>query len=102
MVPLVEFTTATPLNGPLAGRTTGTVQSGRHLGEPLFSGRVEAIIPMDAHSGRDLGFRAQAHLYLPAIFPDWYGKPISVTEPTSREAKPDGMRAATRYPSLAC
>jgi hypothetical protein len=24
-VPLVEFTTATPLNGPLAGRTTGTV-----------------------------------------------------------------------------
>src|SRR3984893_11466978 len=27
-VPLVEFTTATPLNGPLAGRTTGTVNPG--------------------------------------------------------------------------
>src|SRR6202158_198619 len=26
-VPLVEFTTATPLNGPLAGRTTGTVDA---------------------------------------------------------------------------
>jgi hypothetical protein len=37
---------------------------------------VEAIIPIDAHSGRDLGVRAQAHLYLPAIFPDFYGKPI--------------------------
>jgi hypothetical protein len=27
---------------------------------------VEAIIPIDAHSGRDLGVRAQAHLYLHA------------------------------------
>jgi hypothetical protein len=27
-VPLVEFTTSTPLNGPLAGRTTGTVNPG--------------------------------------------------------------------------
>jgi len=30
---------------------------------------VEAIIPINASSGRDLGVRAQAHLYLPAIFP---------------------------------
>jgi thiazole synthase ThiGH ThiG subunit len=37
---------------------------------------VEAIIPMDAHSGRDVGARAQAHLYLPAIFPDFYAKPV--------------------------
>ena len=35
---------------------------------------VDAIIPMDAHSGRDLGVRAQAHLYLSEIFPDL--KPI--------------------------
>jgi len=37
---------------------------------------VEAIIPMDAHSGRDLGERAEAHLYLPAVFPDFYAKPL--------------------------
>jgi hypothetical protein len=43
---------------------------------PKIQVGVEAIIPMDAHSGRDLGVRAQAHLYLPAIFPDFYGKPI--------------------------
>ena len=30
---------------------------------------VEAIIPINASSGRDVGVRAQAHLYLPAIFP---------------------------------
>jgi len=75
-VPLVEFTTATPLNGPLAGRTTGTVNPGVICVSRYLQVGVEAIIPMDAHSGRDLGFRAQAHLYLPAIFPDWYGKPI--------------------------
>ena len=31
---------------------------------------AEVIISVDAHSGRDLGVRAQAHLHLPAIFPD--------------------------------
>jgi hypothetical protein len=75
-VPLVEFTTATPLNGPLAGRTTGTVNPGVIWVSRYLQVGVEAIVPMDAHSGRDLGFRAQVHLYLPAIFPDWYGKPI--------------------------
>ena len=37
---------------------------------------AEVIISVDAHSGRDLGVRAQAHLHLPAIFPDFYGKPF--------------------------
>src|SRR5216683_1010515 len=71
-----SLTTATPLNGPLAGRTTGTVNPGVIWVSRYLQVGVEAIVPIDAHSGRDLGFRAQAHLYLPAIFPDWYGKPI--------------------------
>src|ERR1700704_6000677 len=75
-VPLVEFTTATPLNGPLVGRTTGTVNPGFIWVSRYLQVAVEAIIPMDAHSGRDVGARAQAHLYLPAIFPDFYAKPI--------------------------
>ena len=73
-VPLVEFTTATPLNGPLAGRTTGTINPGFIWVNRYLQVGAEAIIPMDAHSGRDVGVRAQAHLYLPAIFPDL--KPI--------------------------
>src|SRR3981081_1660122 len=75
-VPLIEFTTATPLTGPLAGRTTGTVNPGVIWVSRYLQVAAEAIIPMDAHSGRDLGFRAQAHLYLPAIFPDFYNKPV--------------------------
>ena len=75
-VPLVEFTTSTPLNGPLAGRTTGTVNPGVIWINRYLQVAAEAIIPMDAHSGRDVGARLQAHLYLPAIFPDFYSKPI--------------------------
>jgi hypothetical protein len=75
-VPLVEFTTSTPLNGPLVGRTTGTVNPGVIWVNRYLQVGVEAIVPIDAHSGRDLGVRAQAHLYLPAIFPDFYSKPI--------------------------
>src|ERR1700716_2314500 len=73
-VPLVEFTTSTPLNGPAAGRTTGTVNPGFIWVSRYLQVGVEAIVPMDAHSGRDLGVRAQAHLYLSEIFPDL--KPI--------------------------
>jgi hypothetical protein len=68
-VPLVEFTTATPLNGPSAGKTTGTVNPGVVWVNRYLQVAVEAIIPINAASGRDLGARAQAHLYLPAIFP---------------------------------
>jgi hypothetical protein len=75
-VPLVEFTTSTPLNGPLAGRTTGTVNPGVIWVSRYLQVAAEAIIPMDAHSGRDIGARLQAHLYLPAIFPDFYAKPV--------------------------
>src|SRR3979490_739582 len=75
-VPLVEFTTATPLNGPLAGGRTGTGNRGVIWVNRYLQVAAEAIIPIDAHSGRDLGVRAQAHLYLSAIFPDFYAKPV--------------------------
>jgi hypothetical protein len=68
-VPLVEFAMQTPLNGPTAGRTTGTVNPGVIWVNRYMQVAVEAIIPMNTQSGRDLGVRAQAHLYLPAIFP---------------------------------
>jgi hypothetical protein len=73
-VPLIEFTTATPLNGPLAGKTTGTINPGVIWVNRYLQVGVEAIIPMNAQSGRDLGVRAQAHLYFSEIFPDL--KPI--------------------------
>jgi hypothetical protein len=75
-VPVVEFAMQTPLNGPLAGRTTGTVNPGVIWVSRYLQFGIEAIVPIDAHSGRDVGVRAQAHLYLPAIFPEFYSKPV--------------------------
>jgi hypothetical protein len=59
----------TPLNGPNAGRATGTINPDAIWVSRYLQVGVEAIIPINASSGRDLGVRAQAHLYLPAIFP---------------------------------
>ena len=75
-VPLVEFALQTPLNGPLAGQTTGTVNPGVIWVDRYLQVGVEAIVPINARSGRDIGVRAQAHLYLSEIFPDTIGKPI--------------------------
>lgn len=76
LVPLVEFAMQTPLNGPSAGQTTGTINPGViWVGEYAQLG-VEAIVPINASSGRDIGVRAQLHLYLGNIFSNGIGKPI--------------------------
>ncbi|MFD2055463.1 hypothetical protein ACFSQT_21085 [Mesorhizobium calcicola] len=76
LVPLVEFAMQTPLGGPSAGETTGTINPGViWVGEYSQLG-VEAIIPINESSGRDIGVRAQLHFYLGNIFSNVIGKPI--------------------------
>ncbi|WP_133117262.1 hypothetical protein [Mesorhizobium sanjuanii] len=76
LVPLVEFAMQTPLDGPSAGETTGTINPGViWVGEYGQLG-VEAIIPINESSGRDIGVRAQLHFYLGNIFSNAIGKPI--------------------------
>src|SRR6266436_830481 len=77
-VPLVEFTTATPLNGPLAGRTTGTVNPGFIWVSRFLQVAVEAIVPMDAHSGRDLGARSSRWMPIPAATSVRAHRPTSI------------------------
>ena len=72
----MEFALQTPLNGPLAGQTTGTVNLGVIWVDRYLQVGVEAIVPINARSGRDIGVRAQAHLSLSESFPDTIGKPI--------------------------
>jgi hypothetical protein len=76
LVPLVEFAFQTPLDGPSAGRTTGTINPGVIWVSRYLQAGVEAIIPVNARSGRDVGVRAQIHLYFSEIFPNTLGKPI--------------------------
>jgi hypothetical protein len=72
MIPLVEFALQTPLDTRDSGRTTGTVNPGI-----LWFGRyvqlgLEAVIPVNERTGKNIGVLGQIHFYLddiaPAIF----------------------------------
>ena len=75
-VPLVELAFQTPLDGPLAGQTTGTVNPGIIKVDRYLQFALEAIIPINRNSGHGIGVRAQAHLYLSELLPESLGKPI--------------------------
>ncbi len=75
-VPLVEFALTTPLDGPDAGETTGTINPGIIWVREEAQYGVEAIIPINENSGDGIGVRAQVHWYFPNIFPNTLGKPI--------------------------
>ena len=69
MIPLVEFAMRTPVEGQESGRTTGTVNPG-----VIWFGRycqlgIEAVIPVNARSGKNIGVIGQVHFYLDDIAP---------------------------------
>jgi hypothetical protein len=69
MIPIVEFSMQTPTGGPLAGHTTGTINPG-----VIWFGRyvqvgIEAVLPMNKDSGKNVGVLAQLHFYLDDILP---------------------------------
>jgi hypothetical protein len=70
MIPIVELAFQTPLDGPVSGRTTGTVNPG-----VIWFGRyiqlgLEAIIPINRASGKIVGVIGQIHFYLDDIAPN--------------------------------
>jgi hypothetical protein len=74
MIPLVEFAMETPLDGA-GGGTTGTINPGvLWVGQAVQLG-LEAIIPLNAESGRGVGVRAELHFNLDDLFPTSLGKP---------------------------
>ena len=69
IIPLVEFAMQTPVEGRQSGRTTGTVNPGL-----IWFGRycqlgIEAVIPVNARSGKNVGVIGQVHFYLDDIAP---------------------------------
>ncbi|HEV8585758.1 MAG TPA: hypothetical protein VGT02_12375 [Methylomirabilota bacterium] len=70
MIPIVEVVMETPLDAPAGnGRVTGTINPGI-----IWFGRyvqlgVEAVIPMNARSGKNVGVIGQIHFYLDDIAP---------------------------------
>ncbi len=70
MIPLVEFAMQTPLNGASAGKTTGTINPGLiWFGRKIQLG-VEAQIPVNGLTGKNVGILAQVHFFLDDIAPE--------------------------------
>ncbi len=78
LVPITEFTFSQPVANYLPGtnQTTGTIQPGAIYMANTWQFALEAIIPMNAESGRGIGAVGELHFFLDDIFPDSLGKPI--------------------------
>lgn len=69
MIPIIEFAMETPTQGRQAGRTTGTINPGIIWFGRYFQIGVEAVIPINARSGKNVGVIGQLHFYLDDILP---------------------------------
>src|SRR5262245_3310808 len=69
MIPLVEFAMQTPINGADSGRTTGTINPGVIWFGRFVQVGMEAVVPVNARSGKGAGFLGQLHFYLDDIAP---------------------------------
>jgi hypothetical protein len=69
MIPIVEFAMQTPIEGRQSGKTTGTINPG-----VIWFGRycqlgIEAVIPVNNRTGKNVGVLGQIHFYLDDIMP---------------------------------
>lgn len=75
MTPLVEITSATPLNR-VASLTTGVIAPGVIWSGQYFQVGAEMLIPYGSGQGHGIGGVLQLHFYLDDIFPNSIGKPL--------------------------
>lgn len=76
LIPLVEFAMETPLNRGPTGPTTGTINPGVIWAGKYFQVGVEAVIPINEHTGNNVGVIAQLHFFLDDLFPHTIGPPL--------------------------
>jgi hypothetical protein len=78
MMFIVEASMQTPIaNAQDSGiLTTGTINPGIIWIGRYYQFGVEAVIPINAQSGADVGVIAQLHIYLDDLFPGSIGKPL--------------------------
>jgi hypothetical protein len=75
LIPLVEFSMATPVNRH-GGVTTGTINPGVIWSGKYYQIGVEALIPVNSASGHNVGVVGQLHFYLDDIFPRIFSRPL--------------------------
>ena len=75
MIPLVEFSLSTPVNRN-GGVTTGTVNPGVIWSGKYFQVGIEAVLPINEHTGFNPGVVGQIHFYLDDILPKVFSRPL--------------------------
>lgn len=76
MIPLVELALETCLNRGCHGQTTGTVNPGLiWVGKYIQLG-VEATVPINARSGKNVGVLGLVHVFLDDLLPHSLGRPL--------------------------
>ena len=76
LIPLVEVELQTPLDRGQGGRTTGTVNPGVIWAGRFFQVGVEAVVPINERTGKNVGVRGMVHFFLDDLFPTSFGRPL--------------------------
>jgi hypothetical protein len=76
LIPVVELNFQTPLDRGQGGKTTGTVNPGLIWAGTFLQLGVEAVIPINARTGPNVGVLGLVHFYLDDLFPKVFGRPI--------------------------
>ena len=79
LIPLVEFSNTTPFDRS-GGTTTGTINPGVLWEQPDFQVGAEAVIPVNDHTGPNVGVVVQVQIYIDDIFPKIFGHPVFFNE----------------------
>ena len=89
LVPIVEFAMETPVGHTIDSGTvtTGTINPGvLWIGDKYQVG-IEAVIPVNRASGKNVGVIGQLHLYLDDIFPNSIGRPLLASSTLARGSR---------------
>lgn len=76
LVPVVEFTWASPTTRPSNMQTSYQLAPGIAYSGDAFQLAGELLIPLNAAAGTSIGFIGQFHLYFDDILPNSLGKPL--------------------------
>ena len=75
VIPLVEFSMNTPFDRS-GETTTGTINPGFLWEQPDFQIGAEAVIPINAHTGPNIGAVFQVQFFIDDLFPKVFGHPL--------------------------
>jgi len=75
MIPVVELSFDSPLDRG-GGKTTGTVNPGIIWAGKFFQLAIEAVVPINEATGKNIGVRGMLHFYLDDLLPKSLGRPL--------------------------